>query len=329
MIGYIQDRWRALWSPELFHGWHKKSQFFEGWYFKVVDQKQENALAFIPGYAVNQEGKKHCFIQVLDGVNEKSEYYTFDPAVFHSNKKQFQVSIGKNQFSHQGIRLDLPDYRGKIQFGKHVLWPQYLYAPGIMGWYSFVPFMECYHAIISMDHTLSGNIQLQGKNLDFNQGKGYTEKDWGTSFPKCWIWMQSNHFDSPDPISLTASVAHIPWLGKYFIGFIAGLYWKGKIYRYATYTGAKMKASISNNKVNLAFKKGNTILEINANKTEGVELSSPISGDMIGKVNESLKSHIEFKFIKNNKVLCSHKADTAGLEVAGHTDILLSNKWTS
>jgi hypothetical protein len=63
-----------------------------------------------------------------------------------------------------------------------------------MGWYSYVPFMECYHGLISIDHKLQGSLQINGQEIDFTEGKGYAEKDWGTSFPEGYVWMQSNHF---------------------------------------------------------------------------------------------------------------------------------------
>ncbi|QII81181.1 hypothetical protein G7057_00970 [Jeotgalibaca arthritidis] len=41
-------------------------------------------------------------------------------------------------------------------------------------------------------------------------GKGYIEKDWGRSFPKNYIWIQSNHFND-NQRSLFFSYAHIPY----------------------------------------------------------------------------------------------------------------------
>ena len=51
-----------------------------------------------------------------------------------------------------------------------------------MGPFSFVPLMECYHGILSMNHSLKGTLSFQGENLLFTGGKGYIEKDWGHSF---------------------------------------------------------------------------------------------------------------------------------------------------
>ena len=35
-------------------------------------------------------------------------------------------------------------------------YPGTIFSPGIMGWYSFVPFMECKHGIVSINHDLTG-----------------------------------------------------------------------------------------------------------------------------------------------------------------------------
>ena len=74
-----------------------------------------------------------------------------------------------------------------------------------MGWYSFVPFMECKHGIVSVNHDLSGILNVNDEVLISDGGKGYIEKDWGTSFPEAWIWMQSNNFQKTIPHS------HFQW----------------------------------------------------------------------------------------------------------------------
>jgi len=67
-----------------------------------------------------------------------------------------------------------------------------------MGWYSYIPFMECKHGIVSVNHKISGTLRIDNELIDLNEGKGYIEKDWGTSFPEAWIWIQSNNFNNPD-----------------------------------------------------------------------------------------------------------------------------------
>ena len=39
----------AIWNPRVYHGWGRSKKFFEGWYYKIVDNSQTNAFAIIPG----------------------------------------------------------------------------------------------------------------------------------------------------------------------------------------------------------------------------------------------------------------------------------------
>jgi len=120
-------------------------------------------------------------------------------------------------------------------------------------------------------------LAVDGKDLDFSGGQGYIEKDWGRSFPKAWIWTQSNHFTTAGTC-ITASVAVIPWLGSTFNGFIAGLWHGGRLYRFATYTGAKLeRQEATDREVALHFvdhRKDGHRLEIEATRASGGLLHS-------------------------------------------------------
>ena len=53
-----------------------------------------------------------------------------------------------------------------------------------MGWYGYLPTMECFHGILSIDHKLKGALSIDDKKISFNNGRGYIEKDWGRNFPQ-------------------------------------------------------------------------------------------------------------------------------------------------
>ena len=136
---------RSIWNPDQFQGWGRTHKYFEGWYFKLISPDEKHAFAFIPGIAMAENGEKHAFIQVMDGKACTAEYHRFDATEFRTSEQGFEVSVGNNFFSAEEIRLDLPGISGNIRFKNTTPWPKMLGAPGIMGWYSFVPFMECNH----------------------------------------------------------------------------------------------------------------------------------------------------------------------------------------
>src|SRR5215204_616033 len=122
---------KAFFNHETYHGWFKKKNFFEGWYFKLVDKSETYAFAFIPGIAMDAEGKQECFIQVLDGKKVTSAMHKFDAFHFRAHSKRFKVKIAENSFSTNRIKLDLPEIKGLLHFTEHFFWPKKLLSPGI------------------------------------------------------------------------------------------------------------------------------------------------------------------------------------------------------
>jgi hypothetical protein len=120
------------------------------------------------------------------------------------------------------------------------------------------------------------------------------------------------------------SVAKIPWLGRFFIGFLISFWLEGKFYRFATYTGAKMTAAkVHDDSVELAFSEKNYALKVIAYKGDTGELVSPIQGKMTGKVNESLSAKVHFQLFRKGQLYFDDLGHNAGLEVAGDFEALL------
>jgi tocopherol cyclase len=322
-------RLRSLWHPDEYQGWGRKRRYFEGWYFKLVSADQRHALAVIPGISMGDDGKQHSFIQVMDGKACTAQYHRFEAGEFQPSARGFEVLVGNNYFSGEKINLNLPGISGEINFKDAQPWPKMLGAPGIMGWYSFVPFMECNHGVVSLHHQLEGQLKIvdaatgSSSVADFTGGKGYIEKDWGRSFPRAYVWMQSNHFDTQDRASLMASAAHIPWLNGHFIGFISGFWLDGRLFKFATYTGARKLLHINDEQVELTFKNPKTELRILARQAPGTALHSPIAGEMTGKIQESLQAVLQVELLERGKRIFEGVGRSAGLEVAGYVDILL------
>ena len=316
---------RALWKPALYHGWGRKKRFFEGWYYKVVSADENHAFAFIPGIAMDENGEQQAFVQVLDGKELTAEYHKYEGTDFKAEAKLHHIVIGKNNFTEHYIEIDLPHIKGRLAFENTQPWPSSWYSPGIMGPFSFAPRMQCYHGILSMDHELSGQLEINGNSIDFEKGRGYTEKDWGHSFPEGYIWMQSNHF-SEVGISIKASVAKIPWMGTSFVGFIAGVWIKDRLYQFTTYNFTKLKkCAVDATQVTICLENPKHKLEITAHREKATELAAPIGGFMDARIEESMTARLAVKLIhkKTGEVILEDTGTSAGLEVAGKHELLL------
>jgi hypothetical protein len=205
---------------------------------------------------------------------------------------------------------------GQIDFSNVIRYPKSILAPGIMGWYSFIPFMECNHGIVSVNHDLKGGISINGNTIEFTGGKGYIEKDWGTSFPEAWIWIQSNNFKEHDT-SFSFSIAKIPWLGRFFIGFIAFLYHNNKFYLFSTYNKSVV-SEIKHDKAEIEITVSNrmNILNIKVIKNSFENLIAPVSGEMSRTIKESVDSEVHLKLLdKYDKMEFEGTGKSVGLEI--------------
>jgi tocopherol cyclase len=321
--------------PEWYHGHHRKPPLFEGWYYKLIDRSERHRYAVIPGIFLGTDPRtSHAFVQVLDGVTGGTTYHRYPVEEFWAAEGDFDVRVGPNRFTLEQIslRIEAPErtVTGDVRFTGLTPWPVTLSSPGIMGWYAWVPFMECYHGVLSIDHEIDGALTVDGQRVDFTGGRGYIEKDWGRSFPAAWVWLQTNHFEQPGT-SLTGSVAMIPWVGRAFRGFIIGLWHSGELYRFATYTGARIeKLAISDTEVTWVVRDRRNRLEMVAHRKQSGLLRGPSGVDMGVRVPETLQATVAVRLANlaggEAHALFEGTGRNAGLEVAGDLPRLLKHR---
>jgi len=305
---------KKFFNPVNFHGNSKKSEFFEGWYYKITSDDYQ--IAVIPGISIGEDNQQ-CFIQILDAKNNTSEYYTFPKEFFKYSKNSFEIKIGNCVFRENYMNLDLPGYHAEFNFSNIQNIPRSIFSPGVMGPYSYIPNMECNHGIIVINGKATGFINDKKiKSANF-----YMEKDWGKSFPSAWIWMQSNNFEYLNT-SFTLSVANVPFRGKSFTGFIGYFLHKNKFYKFTSYNGSKIDfIDYKKNSVFIKIFRKNIFMEIKALSKNGNILFSPENGSMTGKISESLNSEIKVKIFDKNNILFSGEGKYSGLELV-NVDLL-------
>jgi len=314
---------KGILKPEGYHGKNESGPFFEGWYYKCVDPKNGHSLAIIPGiYKSPDEEYTEAFIQILDGSKNKSCYIRFDAGDFLSYGTSLDISIGPNRFTEGFIYLDLQDgdwqMNGSLTFSGNRPWPSSVRSPGCMGWYAWMPFMQCYHGVVSMDHVVNGELVVNGKTLHFEKGRGYIEKDWGKAFPRNWIWLQANHF-SAQPLSLFVSVAHVPWIRGAFNGFIAGLLTPDDgLIQFTTYNKARIQRLIANPPViEMELINGSYRLQLRAETGKSAILKAPTEKGMLREIDECLNAHIAIYLWKNDRLVLKDESSHGGAEIVG------------
>jgi len=311
--------------PAWYQGYRARPPHFEGWYFKLIDLSERHRYAVIPGIFLSQ-GTGHAFVQVLDGVTGETTYHEYPADAFQAAEDRFDIRVGPNRFTSEQIELQIASAErtvtGTLRFSGLTPWPVTLLSPGIMGWYAWVPRMECYHGVLSFDHEIHGALTVDRQAIDFSAGRGYIEKDWGRSFPAAWAWTQTNHFERPGT-SLTASIAIIPWMSSSFLGFIIGLWHERRLYRFTTYTGAQVeKLAVEENHVGWVVRDRRYRLEIEVHRDGSFRtgvLRGPTGLDMGGRVPESLQAQVSLRLstVLGGNTIFEGIGRNAGLEIVG------------
>jgi hypothetical protein len=129
-------------------------------------------------------------------------------------------------------------------------------------------------------HHVSGEIQTTHQHFLLEHESGYMEKNWGTSFPKRYCWLQA--IDPNDSkTSLMFSQAEIQWIGRTFIRHVGHLRFNGQQIDLRELRKCTISNSIldeTNHSIQLSGK--NIKLEIHISFQEKVIFKGPTDGNM-------------------------------------------------
>ena len=293
-------------KSKYFYGQYKKSNYFEGWYLK--HQKESNTITFIPGVNIDSKGNKLAFIQVV--TNNDSYFINYLYPEFNVSSERLCINIGNSTFSDTGIEVHIEEkdlvIKGNIKYGDIVRLDRNIMGPFAV----FSSKMQCNHEIISLRHRLSGEIKVNEEIFNFDGGVGYIEKDWGSSFPKKYSWVQCNDFRDRT-CSVFATIADIPFMGRSFNGCICVVYYEGMEYKLCTYNGVKV---LKNNSTGMILKRGKYRLEVEIMDENPQRLLAPINGHMSKVIHEHSGCKAIFKFFADDKLEFNLQSNNCNFE---------------
>ena len=277
---------------------------FEGYYVKACDGVNSVAVIF----GCNKGKGSTSFIQVV--TKDGSFNIDFEYAKYSASEKPFCVTVGENFACEKEMVLSTKEISGRLRFGK--------FCPlkyDIMGYFKYFPFMECKHKVVSMHHTVSGQLAIGGRTYNFENAHGYIEGDCGHSFPQKYFWTQCGNFPTGQylPVSVMASAARIPYLGLRFLGTTCVVQIGQKQYRLATYLGARIKTF---GLAALVITQGRKLLKITAAEphTAAHPLAAPAKGKMNRIIKENIAATVNYKFSIGKKVIFDITSDRAAFE---------------
>ncbi len=290
-----------------------KRNFFEGYFIKCCNKHDQ--IAIIPAFEVNGHGEVNASIQIL--TKGKSIYAPFTTRNFTVSKNYFNVQIADNEFNNRGVKLDFTSgdhvVKGKLSFGDFAPIKPTRYAPNIMGPFSYLKFMDCYHFIISTGHLVTGEIEIDGKLYTFDNDSCYIEGDYGKSFPDEWFFAQANCFGTKTSAMLSIAKLKKPKMTG-LIGFIRdehsgldlvlGTYYLTKI--------KEFKKTPNGHKVTLFH--GDYTIYMETNITAREKLLAPSRGRLTKYVNEATEGTMNLEVYKRDKLVYKGKSKNLSSE---------------
>lgn len=307
--------------------------WYEWWYYKVVDPKSGEAFFFTYGIVNpwDQDGS-------LAGTGAGMQAGNFSRHLLFSNHfelSQFmayydrtEVHIANNWATEKELHGDLSEK------GHHISWNLSLtknWSFDAMGWTMKSKLSNIYWYPAQAAATMTGTIQLDDQTFSLDHAPAYQDRNWGKSFPKWWTWLTSNGFKNfPDTVLAVGGGAP-KVMGTIFIsGLCIGLRHQGHEYVFRTTDGD-----------DIDFKIGWGIWEVSATNSENerIEISAHAPSEKFMLLSfpaprgslyydyEALTGNIKVKLYKRDNIFADWKkvadleTDNGGIEWGSPTPI--------
>lgn len=239
--------------------------YFEGWYFRLTLPEIKQTFAFM--YSIEdplgEQLKSGGAVQIL-GIDETYLFRTFiDVHKFFADQNNLALGHwSKTNLTTKAKLLSSTEFRNCITEGYQVTaklnqgsiydpvrneychWEyqiQPVYGWGnsqqpqqsSAGWLSFLPIFEPGWQIMMAHGLATGWVEWRGQRYQFTNAPAYSEKNWGSSFPKKWFWLNCNSFNQKTDLALTAGggIRQVLWWSEEVA--LIGIHYQGKFYEFA------------------------------------------------------------------------------------------------
>lgn len=253
-------------TPHSGYHWNQiTSRYFEGWYFRLTLPEIEQTFSFMYsiedplGHKPNSGGA----VQIL-GIDEAYLIRTFP------NVDKFFAAQNKLAFGHwhQTNRETKPQLLSSAEFrncitegyqataslnqgsiydpvrNEYCRWEYQIkpvYGWGNLkqpqqssaGWLSNLPIFEPGWQITMAHGLATGWVEWRGEHYQFVDAPAYSEKNWGSSFPQKWFWLNCNSFNQEANLVITAGggIRQVLWWQEEVA--LIGIHYQGKFYEFA------------------------------------------------------------------------------------------------
>lgn len=298
-------------APEACHQSSLFPPLFEGWYLRFTQGQSPWNFALIAGFARDEIDTPIFFLQ---GIESDGEVFLLtcpkEKVTYQTDR--FEIHCPWGFLSIHQVQLDISQDSSRIEMDIKLSDGSSTLAPrkNVMDWAQNLPFLPCYHYVHTMNASCLGKVSWGSHHIQKFEGRHYLERDWGSTFPKEWMWTQS-HALSGDGDSITAVWSRIRWGSIKFTGAAAVLIVKGISYSFSTarFHRAQHKAN------RWIFRSKSHRLVIEVSPESFSPLLAPQHGKLLRPVEESLDSELKIELWEGTLQIYSGVALQAGYEL--------------
>ena len=342
---------KDLATPHSGYHWNQVTpSYFEGWYYRLTLPAIAQTFAFM--YSIEDplgnKANSGGAVQIL-GIDEAYLCRTF-PQVEKFFADRQQLAFGhwhKTDLQIKPQLLSPCEFDALIQEGYQVTanlnqgciydpvsneyfrWEyriEPIYGWGNIGqaqqssagWLSSLPIFEPGWQITMAHGLATGWIEWRGQKYQFVDAPAYSEKNWGSSFPQKWFWLNCNSFQSVDNLALTAGggIRQVLWWSEEVA--LIGIHYQGKFYEFAPW----------NSRVSWQIEPwGQWQLEGKSDRYEvtitgetdlpGTYVRTPTAKGLVYNCRDTTKGKLNLVLRENRRTIVSATTTQAGLEVGG------------
>jgi tocopherol cyclase len=337
-----------------YHGNQNTTRYFEGWYCRLTLPEIKQTFAFM--YSIQDplgdQPNSGGAVQII-GINEAYLCRIF-PNVqkFFADKHNlvfghwgktnlevpakllpprefdtyitegYQVTANLNQGSiYDPVRDEYCrwEYQIKLVYGwGNSQQPQQSSA----GLLSSIPIFEPGWQITMAHGLATGCIEWRGQRYQFTDAPAYNEKNWGSSFPQKWFWLNFNSFNDESDLALTAGggIRQVLWWQEEVA--LIGIHYQGKFYEFAPWNSQvswqikpwgewKLQGKLTQSEQYEVVLKGETDLS-------GIYVRTPTAKGLVFNCRDTTQGKLSLSLYDcQGKTIVKADSNQAGLEIGG------------
>ena len=172
---------------------------------------------------------------------------------------------------------------------------------------------------ITMAHGLAtGWVEWGDRRYNFSDAPAYSEKNWGTSFPSKWFWLNCNSFENQSELAVTAAGGVREILGWQETVGLIGIHYQGEFYEFAPWN-SKISWNVApwgNWQVKATSDRYSVSL-IGSTDLNGSYVRTPTAKGLVLNCRDTNRGKLSIELRNKHKTIVKAESDLAGLEVGG------------